>query len=88
MHLASVVDFDIIIKVERGCFAVPLSEKKKASNAKWDAENLKRMSLAVPCSLHIKMQEHINQTGESMNGFIKRAIDETISNDEQKRKQE
>ena len=62
---------------------MPLSEKKKASNAKWDAENLKRMSLAVPCSLHDRMQEHIQKTGESMNGFIKRSIMETIEKDNQ-----
>ncbi|MBQ2013312.1 MAG: hypothetical protein II206_11065 [Bacteroidaceae bacterium] len=51
-----------------------LSEKKKASNERWDRENLKRMSLAVPVDLHERMQAHIKQSGESMNGFIKRAI--------------
>lgn len=57
---------------------MPLSEKKKASNAKWDAENLKRLSLAVPVSLHDRMKEHTEKTGETMNGFIKRAIVETL----------
>lgn len=55
-----------------------LSERKKASNAKWDSENLKRMSLAVPVAMHEKMQAHIAQTGETMNGFIKRSIAETL----------
>lgn len=58
-----------------------MTEKKKASNAKWDAANLKRMSLAVPVDLHDRMQEHVKETGETVNGFIKRAIDETISRD-------
>lgn len=62
---------------------MPLSEKKKASNAKWDAENLKRMSLAVPCSLYDRMKEYTQVTGETMNGFIKRAITETLEKDEQ-----
>ena len=51
-----------------------LSAKKKASNTKWDSANLKRMSLAVPVELHEQMQAYIQQSGESMNGFIKRAI--------------
>lgn len=59
-----------------------LSEKKKASNAKWDSENLKRMSLAVPVEMHERMQTRISQTGETMNGFIKRAITETLSREE------
>ena len=57
---------------------MPLSEKKKASNAKWDAKNLKRLSLAVPCELYDRMQTHTQKTKETMNGFIKRAIEETI----------
>ena len=60
---------------------MPLTDKKKASNAKWDAANLKRMSLAVPVDLHDRMKEHIKSTGETVNGFIKRAIDETIIRD-------
>ena len=57
---------------------MPLSEKKKASNAKWDSMNLKRISLALPVSLYQKMKDHIGSTRETMNGFIKRAIQETI----------
>ena len=60
---------------------MPLTEKKKASNAKWDSVNLKRMSLAVPVDLHERMTDHVRVTGESVNGFIKRAIDETITRD-------
>lgn len=57
---------------------MPLSEKRKASNERWDKKNLVRMSLAVPVSLHEKMSEYIKETGETMNGFIKRAISEAI----------
>ncbi len=63
---------------------MPLSEPRKAANARWDAKNLKRMSLAVPCQLHDRMQEHVKKTGETMNGFIKRAILETLENDNTK----
>lgn len=57
---------------------MPLSEKKKASNAKWDAKNLVRMSLALPVDLHARMKEYLSQTGETANGFIKRAIEFTL----------
>lgn len=61
---------------------MPLTEKKKASNAKWDSENLKRISVAMPVDLHTRMVKHIKETGETTNGFVKRAIDETIVNDD------
>ena len=63
----------------------PLTEKKKASNAKWDAAHLKRMSLAVPLDLFRQMQEHVAITGETVNGFIKRSIVETIERDSKAR---
>lgn len=59
-----------------------LTEKKRASNAKWDMKNLKRMSLAVPVEQFERMQSRIAQTGETMNGFIKRAITETLDREE------
>ena len=60
---------------------MPITEKKRASNAKWDSKNLKRLSLALPIDDYEHMKEHINSTGETQNGFIKRAIKETIIND-------
>ena len=62
----------------------PVTEKKKASNARWDAKNLKRTSLAVPCDRYERMKDHTKTTGETVNGFINRAIDETIERDKQK----
>lgn len=59
-----------------------LTEKKKASNAKWDMKNLKRMSLAVPLELYERMQSRVKQTGETMNGFIKRAVSELLDREE------
>ena len=58
---------------------MPVSEKKRASNAKWDSVNLKRISVAMPVDLHVRMVKHIKDTGETTNGFVKRAIDETIT---------
>ena len=55
-----------------------LSEKKKASNSRWDKDHLKRMSLAMRTDLYERMQQHITETGESANGFINRAIEEAL----------
>ena len=60
---------------------MPVSEKKKASNAKWDSVNLKRISVALPVELHERMEKHTEKTHETKNGFIKRAIHETITRD-------
>lgn len=50
------------------------TEKRKASNAKWDAANLKRMSLALRLDLYERLKAHLDVTGESANGFINAAI--------------
>ena len=62
-----------------------MNEKKKAANARWDSENLKRISVAMPVELHERMTDHIGNTGETKNGFIKRAIKETIDNDQRQK---
>lgn len=51
------------------------TEKRKASNKKWDDANLKRMSLAVPAEMFQRMQAYVAQSGETVNGFIKRGIE-------------
>lgn len=57
------------------------TEKRKASNAKWDAANLKRLSLAVKIEIYDRMKSRIDETGESMNGFITAAILEKLDKD-------
>ena len=65
-----------------GVIILPITEKKKAANARWDAANLKRISVAMPVDLHTRMVRHIKETGETTNRFVKRAIDETIIRDD------
>ncbi len=45
---------------------------------KWQAEKCDRISLVVPKGKKEKIKAHAEQQGESLNGFINRAIDETI----------
>lgn len=48
---------------------------------KWQSENCERISLVVPKGQKEIIKSHADSKGESLNGFIKRAIDETIERD-------
>ena len=45
---------------------------------KWQAENCERISLVVQKGSKDIIKAHAESKGESLNGFIKRAIKETI----------
>ena len=60
---------------------MPISEAKKRNNAKWDAANLDRLSLALPAGSRDAIKAHASQRGESVNAFIGRAIREQIQRD-------
>lgn len=55
------------------------NEKKKASNQKWDSQNLDRISVALPKGMKATILEHAARKGETMNGYVKRVIEEAIS---------
>lgn len=57
------------------------TEKKKESNRRWDEKNLDRISIAVPKGNREKIKAHAASQGETVNGFIKRAIDEAMERD-------
>ena len=48
---------------------------------KWTADNCDRVSLVVPKGMKEKVKAHAEAHGETLNGFIKRAIEETIQAD-------
>ena len=52
----------------------------KASN-KYNAKAYDRIALQVKKGEREKLREHAQQRGESLNGFINRAIDETMQRD-------
>ena len=56
-------------------YKYPYNEKKKASNKRWDAENLARLSLAIPKNLADRMKEHTSNVGISVNGYIRHLIE-------------
>lgn len=58
------------------------TEAQKKSAKKWDAENLDRMSIAIPKGMKDQIKEHTSKMGDkSANAFINRAISETMERD-------
>ena len=57
------------------------TEAQKKSAKKWDAANLDRVSIAMPKGQKDIIKAHAEARGESVNGFINRAIEETMDRD-------
>lgn len=55
-------------------------DKNKYMN-EYKKDKLKRIPLDVSKEKFAEIQEHVASRGESVNGFIKRAIDETMQRD-------
>ena len=49
----------------------------------WIAEKLDRINLTVPKGKKEEIKSHAEKRGESVNGFINRAISETIERDQE-----
>lgn len=56
----------------------PYSEARKRANQKWDSANLDRISVVIPKGEKDKIKVHAERKGESLNGFVVRAIHETM----------
>lgn len=53
---------------------MPYTDKKKASNRKWDSANLDRLSYTVPKGQKAAIQAAAEQAGESVNQFTQGAL--------------
>lgn len=60
---------------------MPVNEKKKQYDIEYAKTHLKRVPLDLRLEKYDEIKAHAETKGESVNGFIKRAIDETIAND-------
>ena len=58
-----------------------ISEKRKGTMMEYAKKNLKRVPLDVQKEHYERIKNHAEGRGETVNGFIKRAIDETIERD-------
>lgn len=59
------------------------TEAVKNANRTWDSNNLDRLSIAIPKGNKEVIIAHCGTTGESVNKFIQRAIQETIARDKE-----
>ena len=58
-----------------------ISDAQKKAVAKYNAANYDRIELRVDKGMKNVIKSHAEQNGESLNKFINRAINETISSD-------
>ena len=57
---------------------MPLTEAQKRANTKYRKDNIKRIPLDVQIEKYEQIQKAAAEAGESINGYIKRAIDERM----------
>ena len=67
---------------------MPTTETQRRASKKWNENNMQarydRVSVLVPKGHKPVLQAHATARNESLNGFINRAIDETMERDEGK----
>lgn len=59
-----------------------VSKAQQKSVHKYVKNNYDRIDLTVPKGKKAKMKNHAENQGESLNGFVNRAINETMERDE------
>ena len=57
------------------------TDARKEGNRRWDAANLDRLSIALPKGQRDTIKAAAAAVGESVNSYIKRAIDERMERD-------
>lgn len=57
------------------------TEARKRANDKYNAKAYDRINIAIPKGDKERIKAHAEQQGKSLNGFVKRAIDETMERD-------
>lgn len=58
-----------------------ISEARRRANEKYNAKAYDEIKTRVPKGRKAELQAHAEGRGESLNGFIVRAVDETIERD-------
>ena len=60
---------------------MPVSDAKKRANRKYNEKAYDRIELKVIKGKKETLQNHAQSKGESLNGFVNRAIDEAVERD-------
>jgi len=66
---------------ERGDILSPISEARKKANAKYNAKTYDRLEITVKKGRKAELKAYADKRGESLNGFVNRAIVETMERD-------
>ena len=61
----------------------PISEARRRANEKYNAKAYDEIKARVSKGHKAEIQAHAEARGESLNGFVNRAIDETIQRDKE-----
>lgn len=61
---------------------MPLSEARKRANEKWNAKAYEQILIRVNKGKKDQIQKFAESNGESLNGFVNRAIDEAMNQPE------
>ena len=59
-----------------------LTEAQKKANSKYREKSIKRIPLDVQKEKHEEIKTAAGKTGESVNGYIKKAIDERMEREQ------
>lgn len=60
------------------------TDARRKASAKYLKESVDEIKIRVPKGDKAKIQAHAEKQGESVNGFVKRAINETMERDDGK----
>ena len=60
---------------------MPISEARRKANEKYNAKAYDEIKVRVAKGRKAELQAHAEEQGESLNGFIGRAIDEQVKRD-------
>ncbi|WP_346705089.1 hypothetical protein [uncultured Agathobaculum sp.] len=60
---------------------MPITEARRKANEKYNAKAYDEIKVRVPKGRKAELQAYAEQRGESLNGFIGRAIEEQVKRD-------
>ena len=63
---------------------MPVTKAEQRATAKYKKNNYDRMEVLLSKGRKAELQTHASGKGESLNGFVNRAIDETVERDNRK----
>ena len=78
-------DFNYAKLVDRGDVRMPTSKARLQINKKYITEKLDEVKFRVPKGEKAVIQQHAAKQGESVNGFITRAVKETMKRDNERK---